>query len=224
MPDARKPLISGNWKMHHNHFDDAIGDISLRDAIERQAHAGLVKNDLITAEFHLSPADEMQRLRKLFGRRRRGFSGFREVLVVAGPKRLYGRIEDASRHIPGAVALLQHVDQFRRRRDEDATAIEIAKNGIFVVERENHLEAARFSNHALDQFAACFAIGMIDPDRCDAAERNALPFEQGSLVFGTRWRERQEAHACGRSRDGDEFSPCRIARHIALLGRTDGFS
>ena len=21
MPDARKPLISGNWKIHHNHFE-----------------------------------------------------------------------------------------------------------------------------------------------------------------------------------------------------------
>ena len=46
MPEARKPLISGNWKMHHNHFEALatvqklsylLGDLD--DRVEVSVHA-----------------------------------------------------------------------------------------------------------------------------------------------------------------------------------------
>ncbi len=41
MPDARKPLISGNWKMHHNHFEALQAVQKLSYLLDAEDHAAV---------------------------------------------------------------------------------------------------------------------------------------------------------------------------------------
>jgi hypothetical protein len=83
--------------------DDPVGDIALRDAVERQPHPG-VERHVVRRKIDGAPTDEPEGAldRSRFGPFRRGGGIGEEVCGVEIPQGLDGRIEGAAAE-PGQV-------------------------------------------------------------------------------------------------------------------------
>ena len=103
----------------------AVGDVALRDAVERDRHAGPREADFRRLDLHGAVVHQRPRLRDLgLGRPARSGARLREVGGVEAPERLHGGVEGALRPLGEDAGLRQQGDEVQGGRRDAAVAVE----------------------------------------------------------------------------------------------------
>ena len=100
-------------------FDNTVGNVPLRDPVQRERHALSRENDTVAVEPDVAETDQIQRLAnprcRGTGRIRAGFG---EMAGQHSPQGLNGRVEHAAARLPVAVADFEQSHEIGgRRRD-----------------------------------------------------------------------------------------------------------
>ena len=191
---------------------DAIGNIALGDAVQRDGHARTREADL--GRLDLDGAVVHQSLRPSevgCGGPLRTGARTREVRGMEAPERLHGDVEGALRPLRIGAGLGQQRDEFERRRREATVPIEAGERALGPVEAEHVLQPVDLGDAAVDEAAGAGGVRIVQDDLGGGAQRDAGPAVQiHRLRAGARRHEREARRGRG---DSDEAPPCGRGSH-----------
>ena len=190
----------------------AVGDVALRDAVQRDRHSGPGEADRRRPGLDGAPVHQRPRLgESALGRPARIRAALREVRRVGAPERLHGGVEGALRPFGEVTGLGQQGDEFQRGRREAAVAVEAGERARRPVEAEHVLQPVDLGDAARDQAARAGGVGAVQDDLGRSAQRDAGPAVQRRRLRARAGSREREA---GRRRgDGDEAPPGRRGTH-----------
>jgi len=178
-----------------------VGHEALRDAVQRDRHAGAPQPDEVGAKLDAGKPHVAQRVCNRCRRRAGGGrAGPREVRGVEPIERLHRRIEGAAARSRQVEALRQQLDQFERRVAQFAGRVQPRQRRIGTVQAEHRLEPVDLADAALHERLRLLAFGVDQRHRRQRTHRGPPPDDGLGGRAGARAGKRRGRRAGGNDR------------------------
>ena len=160
-------------------FDDAVGDVSLTDAVQSDAHSRPSEPEPLRVDLQSFVANPRDGFGDSVGRRAvRGGVGPGEMVGVEIPKRLHRHVESASAQRAVAASFGENAHKVERWVLELPVAVEATKSAVRPVKTHDCFQTPHLREARLDQPIGGRRVGVMNLQSRVAAERSPCPYAQ----------------------------------------------
>ena len=184
---------------------DSVGNISLRNAVQRNRHIGLGECDFLPVHLHILQTDFVQS--SLHIRSNIAARVLAEMFGITLPQHLHRRVKRTVGQRMDALALAQQGQQIRRRRVQAACTVQTRYLTIALIHTENLFQTRNFRQRFINQPLGHRTVRVIQAQLRIRAQCNALPNNRFS-GFALRCTGRQQRSSRNSSSDTDKTTTC----------------